>query len=175
MSWWWLIIYDKYNLQRLGSNVQFETKNALVKINSVATLNSTLAHFVIVPQKVITYCCKNIHPQVHLVIQYRHHMLIYLDSLNKCLYIHTQESWFSLKTLDSVLGKNNMFLKASALNGTEPSLTRIKSYHFVFLTHMHLIYTLKHNIDKNVYVFISQFLIKFFLSWQENNIPTYIT
>jgi hypothetical protein len=52
------------------------TTIALVKSNSVATLNPTWAHFVMVSEKVITYCCKNIHPQVHLVIQCTHHMLI---------------------------------------------------------------------------------------------------
>jgi hypothetical protein len=46
------------------------TKNVLVKLNSVATFNPTWGHFVMVTQKVIKYCCKNIHPQVHLVIQY---------------------------------------------------------------------------------------------------------
>jgi hypothetical protein len=63
----------------VASNVHLvmcHTKNALVKSNSVATLNPTWAHFVMVSQKVITYCYKNIHPQVHLVIQYTHHMLI---------------------------------------------------------------------------------------------------
>jgi hypothetical protein len=79
MLWWWLIIYDKCNLQRLGSNVHLvmsHTKNALLKWNSVATLNPTWAHFVMATQNVITCCCKNIHPQVHLVIQYIHHMHI---------------------------------------------------------------------------------------------------
>jgi hypothetical protein len=52
------------------------TKNVLVKSNSFSTLNPTWAHFVMVLQKAITYCCKNIHPQVHLVIQYTYHMLI---------------------------------------------------------------------------------------------------
>jgi hypothetical protein len=69
----------KCNLQRLGNNVHLvmcHTKNALVKWNSVATLNPTWAHFVMFSQKVITYCCKNIHPQVHLSILYTHHMLI---------------------------------------------------------------------------------------------------
>jgi hypothetical protein len=51
-------------------------KDALVKSNSVATLNPTWAHFVMVTQKVIMYCCKNIHPQGHLVIRHTHHMLI---------------------------------------------------------------------------------------------------
>jgi hypothetical protein len=76
MLWWWLIIYDQCNLQRSGSNVH--TKNALLKLNLVATLNPTWAYsyFVMVSQKVITYCYKNIDPQVHRVIQYRHHMLI---------------------------------------------------------------------------------------------------
>jgi hypothetical protein len=67
------------NLQRLGSNVHpvmCHTTNALVKSNSVASLNPTWAHFVMVSQKVVTYCCKNIQPLVHLVIQYTHHMLI---------------------------------------------------------------------------------------------------
>jgi hypothetical protein len=67
------------NLQRLGSNVHLvmcHTKNALVKSNSVATLNPTWAHSVMVLQIFITYRCKNIHPQVHIVIQYTHHMLI---------------------------------------------------------------------------------------------------
>jgi hypothetical protein len=53
----------------------YQTTNALVKSNSFASLNPTWAHFVMV-QKAITYCCKNIHPQGHLVIQYTHHMLI---------------------------------------------------------------------------------------------------
>jgi hypothetical protein len=64
---------------KLGSNVHLfmhNTKNALVKSNSVETLNPTWAHFVMVSQKVITYCFKNIHPQVHIVIQYTSHMLI---------------------------------------------------------------------------------------------------
>jgi hypothetical protein len=77
--WWWLIIYDKCNLQRLGSNVHLlmcHTINTLVKSNSVGTLKPTWAHFVMVSQKVITYCCKNIHPEWHVVIQYTHHMLI---------------------------------------------------------------------------------------------------
>jgi hypothetical protein len=43
---------------------------------SLLTLNPTWAHFVMVSQKVITYCCKNINLQVHPVIQYIHHMLI---------------------------------------------------------------------------------------------------
>jgi hypothetical protein len=72
-------MYDKCNLQRLGSNIHLvmcHTKNALVKSNSVVTLNPTWAHFVMVTQKVITYCSKNIHPQIHLVIQYTHPMHI---------------------------------------------------------------------------------------------------
>jgi hypothetical protein len=48
---------DKCNLQRLGSNVHrvlCHTKNALVKSSSVATLNPSRAHSVMVSQKVIT-------------------------------------------------------------------------------------------------------------------------
>jgi hypothetical protein len=67
------------NLQKLGSNVHLvmcHATSALVKSNSVASLSSTWAHFVMVSQKFIMYCCKNIHPQGHLVIQYTHHILI---------------------------------------------------------------------------------------------------
>jgi hypothetical protein len=93
-----LIIYDMYNLQGLSSNVHLvmrPTTNALVKSNSVATLNHTWAHFVMVSQNVIRYFCKNMHPQGHLVIQYTHHMLIRnsLDSLNGYIYIYRPSSF----------------------------------------------------------------------------------
>jgi hypothetical protein len=58
MLWWWLIIYAKSNLQKSDSNVHlvlYHTKNALVKSksNSLATVNATWAHFIMVSQKVI--------------------------------------------------------------------------------------------------------------------------
>jgi hypothetical protein len=149
MLWWWLITYGKCNLQKFGSNVHLvmcHITNGLEKSNLVATLNPTWAHFVMHSQKVNTYCCKNIHPQVHLVIQYVYTMLLYrnyLDSLSKCIYRHTQVSWFRRKTLDSVLEESYMFLKPYSLVSIDPSLTRIKSHHFIFHTHTHTL-TLSH-------------------------------
>jgi hypothetical protein len=88
------------------------------------------------------------------------------DSLSKCIYIHTQVSWLRVKTLDSVMEKNYMCLKAYALNGIEPSLTHIKSYHFVFHTHTHLRYIWSTTLMRTfIYIYIyHRFLLKFFLS-----------
>jgi hypothetical protein len=66
------------------------TKYSLVKSNSVATLNPTWARFVMVTQKLITYCCKNIHPQVHLIIQYTpyaYSAITLIHSVNVYTYI----------------------------------------------------------------------------------------
>jgi hypothetical protein len=56
------------------------------------------------------------------------------------MYRHTQVSWFRLKTLDSVLEKNYMFLKAYALSGIEPSLTHILNRTILYVTHTFKIY-----------------------------------
>jgi hypothetical protein len=89
------------------------------------------------------------------------------DSLSKCIYIHTQVSWFRMKTLNSVMEKNYMFLKAYALNGIEPSLTHILNCNILYFTHTHLRYTSKHNTDENVththiyiYIYIYMFSYK---------------
>jgi hypothetical protein len=68
-----------YNLQRLHIYVHLamcHTNNIVVKSDSLATLNPTSTHFVMVSQKDITYCCKNIHPQGELAFHYTHRMLI---------------------------------------------------------------------------------------------------
>jgi uncharacterized membrane protein (GlpM family) len=81
------------NLQRLNSNVHLvmcHTKNALVKSNTLAALNPTWAHFVMVSQKLLPTVARisilndMFSFSIHSIYIYRN----YLHSLNK-VYIHT--------------------------------------------------------------------------------------
>jgi hypothetical protein len=65
------------NLQGLDNNIHLvmcHTNTELVKSNTLAALNPTSAHFLMVPQKDITYYCKNDHPQGRFVLHPAHHM-----------------------------------------------------------------------------------------------------
>jgi hypothetical protein len=76
------------------------------------------------------------------------------------MYMHTSIRWFRAKTLHSVFEqKKYIVLKSYALasNASNHTHTHIKSYHFVLHTHTHthLTCSLKHNINQNVYRYIT--------------------
>jgi hypothetical protein len=161
------VCYDKCNLQRLGSNVHLvmcHTKNALVKSNSVATLNPTRAHFFngfTESYYVLLQEYPSSSTSCHSVyIPYAYSAMTLIRSVN--VYTYTLKflglDW---RQLDSVLEEENyMFLKAYALTDIEPSLTRVLNRTILYFTHTFKIYFGAQHWWERLYIYISQFSYK---------------
>jgi hypothetical protein len=145
MLWGWLMTYDICNLQSSGINVvhfMSHYNNALVKANSLATLNS-----VMMSQEVIMYCSRI--PILMENLPFTIHTT-YLGSFTQFMYVHVHVhslSWFRGKTRRLHIGTEEMHISEIICS------YRIwnKLYHSILYFTKVLRYSLKHNINRSVY------------------------